>query len=149
MSGTNLSEEKRQLSSLKKKAAVALATGAALFATPNTASADERVALDWGRVIVEADQLARQGTDRLFPVTPSTRRPEQPQDNFTQNATNTWFGVAPRMSLVARDWGATHRLFGDRLSVVDAMRLTRSARMVMTRVRLSDTRITPFAQLGL
>jgi hypothetical protein len=107
----------------------------------------ERASLDWSRVLVEADQIARSGTDKMFPA--PTARTDQAIDTYTQNATNTWFGVAPRMSFIARDWGATHRLFGDRLSVVDTQRLTRSARMVMWRVRLNDARFTPFAQLGL
>jgi hypothetical protein len=133
---------------LPKRAAIAIAMGAISFFASARAHADpERATLDWGRVLVEADQLARNGTDKMFPA--PTTRSEHPTDTYTQNATNTWFGVAPRMSFIARDWGATHRLFGDRLSVVDTQRLTRSARMVMWRVRLNDARLTPFAQLGL
>ena len=68
-----------------------------------------------------------------------------------QNATNSWFSFAPSVSLVARDWSSAYRVAGgDRLALVDALRLTSSTRMVLTRVRLSDkSRITPFAQVGL
>ena len=44
------------------------------------------------------------------------------------------------------------RLAGDRLSLVDAMRLSQSTRMIVTRVRFGDlqvSRVTPFAQVGL
>jgi opacity protein-like surface antigen len=68
---------------------------------------------------------------------------------LVQNSGNAWFGVAPSVSFVARDWGTSFRLSGDRLSLVDALRLSESTRMVLTRVRLSNnSRITPFVQLG-
>ena len=147
MATTSFSKKTRPNDGLKKRLGIAIAIGATFFATTSSAHADpERSTLDWSRVLVEVDQLARHGTDKMFPA---PTRHEHPTDTYTQSATNTWFGVAPRMSFIARDWGATHRLFGDRLSVVDTQRLTRSARMVMWRVRLNDTRITPFAQLGL
>ncbi len=127
--------------------------GATFFATTvvsREAHAEpERGTLDWGRVLVEMDQLARGGMEKKPQATPSKSEHQPTTDTYTQNATNPWFGVAPRMSFVARDWGATHRLFGDRLSIVDTQRLTRSARMVMMRVRMNDSRLTPFAQLGL
>jgi hypothetical protein len=52
---------------------------------------------------------------------------------------------------VARDWNEAYKVAGDgdRLALVDALRLTTSTRMVLTRVRLNDSRISPFAQVGL
>ena len=60
-----------------------------------------------------------------------------------------WFGVAPRVTLVARDWASSTRLAGDRLSLVEEMRLSASTRMVVGRARLSAARFTPFLQAGI
>jgi hypothetical protein len=51
------------------------------------------------------------------------------------------------MTIVARDWGHSHVVSG-RMSLSEAMRLSRSSRMVVSRFRLSGGRITPFVQLG-
>ena len=91
-------------------------------------------------------------------MTPSTTpsrasdRPVSTADPYEGNPGNAWFGAAPRVSFVARDWGTSLRLAGDRLSLVDAMRLSQSTRMIVTRVRFGDlrfARVTPFAQVGL
>ena len=58
------------------------------------------------------------------------------------------FGGTPSLSLVARDWGGTQVLMGQ-TSVGDTLRLSRSIRMVVTRVRLSEGKVAPFASLGL
>lgn len=58
-------------------------------------------------------------------------------------------GLTPHVSLVARDWGATHTVLGKHLSVSDQIRLSRSSRMIVTRLRLGDDRLSPFTQLGL
>jgi len=113
------------------------------------------------RLLLDIDVLARRGADALesprctpagcfhaAQAAPLTLVGQQGDPN-TQNAGNAWFGVAPRVSLVARDWGSAYRVAGDRLAVVDAVRLSSSTRMVLSRVRLSDRRFTPFAQLGL
>jgi hypothetical protein len=49
---------------------------------------------------------------------------------------------------VARDWGVSQVLWGH-LALTDQFRLSRSSRMVVTRVRLSDGRLTPFVHVGL
>ncbi|MBS2013990.1 MAG: hypothetical protein JST00_13960 [Deltaproteobacteria bacterium] len=133
------------------------------LAAPAAAHADPGDKVDWARVLVELDVLARRGVEvfdaqRCAEVlrgngssgcyVENVRR-ERALDPNMQNAGNAWFGVAPRVSLVARDWGAAFKVAGDRLALVDALRLTSSTRMVMTRVRLSDRRFTPFVQLGL
>ena len=46
--------------------------------------------------------------------------------------------LAPRMSLVARDWGESQRLVGRPRASTDQLRPTRSSRMVVSRVRLAD-----------
>lgn len=109
------------------------------------------------RVLVELDLVARRGADVIdtprctaagcYAAPPALRLAHNPDPN-PHNAGNAWFGVAPTVSLVARDWGAAYKVAGDRLALVDAMRLTSSTRMVLSRVRLNGHRITPFAQLG-
>jgi hypothetical protein len=58
-----------------------------------------------------------------------------------------WVGPTPRVSLVARDWNASQVLWGH-LTVTDQMRLSRSSRMVVSRLRLAGGRLAPFAQIG-
>ncbi len=58
-----------------------------------------------------------------------------------------WVGAEPRMSLVARDWTGSRGLVGD-MTATDELRPTRSNRMVVSRLRLAEGRIVPFAQLG-
>jgi hypothetical protein len=62
---------------------------------------------------------------------------------------NAWFGVAPQVSFVARDWGGALSIAGGPLAVTDAIRVSRSSRMVMSRIRLGEGRVVPFGQLGL
>lgn len=130
---------------------------AVTFGVPSTAQADEsRGAIDWMTKLVQIDQYARTGSERPQLALPSrSRGSERPtlgtSEPYEQNAGNAWFGVAPRVSFVARDWATSTRLAGDRLSFFDAMRLSQSTRMIITRVRLGDlriSRVTPFAQVG-
>jgi hypothetical protein len=102
-----------------------------------------RLSIDWGKL---AD-LLRDGPAVLFGQRWNHGRLEQ-TFSAPPPAEWKWFGDSPQMSLVARDWGATQLIAG-RLTVTDQMRLSRSIRMVVSRVRLGDGRITPFAQLGL
>jgi len=130
-----------------------LSASAALVAMTigTTASADETRGIDWGRLLVGLDKYARTGAESPVVQTNAGAAHERGHQLYVHNEGNAWFGVAPSVTLVARDWGEAYRLAGDRLSLVDAMRLSSSTRMVMTRVRLSDSRlsrITPFAQLG-
>lgn len=119
-------------------------------AVPSPARADEPRGVDWEKAVVDLDRLARRGSER--PTTPSpasqTSRPTVSDDPSPQNLGAAWFGVAPRVTVVARDWSSSTRLAGDRLSVVDAFRLAQSTRMVVARTRLSNARFTPFIQLG-
>jgi hypothetical protein len=139
---------------------LACAAAIAAMTLSTTAHADTagRATLDWDRLIVGLDRFARTG-DRaekpnvsvpaLHPTESATN--ERTQQLYVQNAGNAWFGVAPRVSLVARDWGSAYKLAGDQLSLADSMRLSASTRMVMSRVRFGDfgsTLVTPFAQLG-
>jgi hypothetical protein len=118
--------------------------------TTTTAHADPRP-VNWDAIIVGLDHFARTGSERpnLTPPPSQPSRPAASEDPNPQSLGNAWFGVAPRVTLVARDWATSTRLAGDRLSLVDAMRLSASTRMVVGRARLSATRFTPFVQVGL
>jgi hypothetical protein len=137
------------------KLAVACVAAVGLLTVAAPARADEsRAAIDWMTKLVQIDQYARTGSERSQPTVPSRadERTLPTSEPYEQNPGNAWFGVAPRVSFVARDWATSLRLAGDRLSVVDAMRLSRSTRMIVTRVRFGDlrvSRVTPFAQIGL
>jgi hypothetical protein len=102
------------------------------------------------KAITDLDHLARRSTEA---PTPSPRLQLSQQgvtdDPSPQNMGNAWFGVAPSVTLVARDWASSTRLAGDRMGFVEEVRLASSTRMVVGRVRLSATRFTPFLQVGL
>lgn len=132
---------------------IALAMFAAISVTfSSVARADVPPGVDWLKAIVELDQLARGGGKEAdgHKNSPARHsgRPTTTDDPSPQNMGNAWFGVAPRVTLVARDWASSTRLAGDRLSLVDGMRLSASTRMVVGRARLSGTRFTPFLQVG-
>lgn len=130
---------------LKLIAAAAATLGALAF--PSAAHAEPRV--DWIKGLIELDQLARGKPESATAAHASTHR-ARPDEPSPQNMGNAWFGVAPTVSLVARDWASSTRLAGERLAFVDEVRLAASTRMVLGRVRLgtSATRFTPFLQVG-
>jgi hypothetical protein len=103
----------------------------------------ERVRLDWDKLAM----AIRNGGDLLPHEQPW--RPPSPADTQSPSpATSRPPGLTPNVSLVARDWGGAQLLVGH-LLLTDQIRLSRSMRMVLTRVRLADERIAPFAQIGL
>jgi hypothetical protein len=59
-----------------------------------------------------------------------------------------WLGAGIVVSLVARDWQGATRLVGGPLAVTDAIRTSRSSRMVVARIGLGGGRIVPFVHLG-
>lgn len=134
-----------------KLAAVAVVAVASMTIA-SVAHADEPRGVDWIQSLVDLDRMARGGAER--PTSPTTAprhagRPAPVDDPSPQNMGNAWFGVAPRVTLVARDWASSTRLAGDRLSLVEEMRLSASTRMVVGRARLSAARFTPFLQAGI
>lgn len=130
-------------------AAASIAT--MLAASTNTARAEEPRGVDWGKLLVDLDRFVRTGAERPVVAPPPSQTGRAPisDDPSPQNLGSAWFGVAPRVTLVARDWASSTRLAGDRLSLVDGLRLSASTRMVVGRARLSGARFTPFIQLGL
>jgi hypothetical protein len=133
---------------LKLSAAAIVALGATTITT--AAHADEARGVDWVGALADLDRFARTGSERPTVYALDARaRPQATDDPSPQNLGNAWFGVNPRVTLVARDWASSTRIAGDRLSVVESVRLAASTRMVVGRARLSNTRFTPFVQVGL
>lgn len=99
-----------------------------------------RLVIDWSKV---ADAL-RDGESFVKPREVTAHTTSTGADRERER----WFGVSPHVSLVARDWGGAQQLVGH-LSITDQLRLSRSSRMVVTRVRLADGIVRPFAQIGL
>ena len=130
-----------------KIAAMAAVAAATFVAAPAKAAPP----VDWMKVLVEADHFVRTGS--MESGTPKFQakieRPkltiDEPSPN---NMGNAWFGIAPKVTLVARDWSSSTRLMGDKMGFVENLRLAQSTRMVVSRVRLNSARFTPFMQLG-
>lgn len=122
--------------------AIAL-TLAAFSCVARTAQAEQGLALrvDWGKL----GALLQHGSSPLQ----LKEAPADGRDRYGSGAPDAppWLGTSLRVSLVARDWGASQILWGN-LSITDQMRLTRSTRMVVSRVRFANGRIAPFGQLG-
>jgi hypothetical protein len=143
---------------------IATALVATLVATTaaSTAQAEPAPSVDWAHVLGDLDALARRGADVLdsprcsqagcqTDTNATASAPERISATSVQTTGTAWFGLAPTFSLVARDWSSAYKVAGsgDRLALVDALRLTSSTRMVLSRVRVNDSRISPFAQVGL
>jgi hypothetical protein len=146
--------------SLLTFAAAALATLLATSSASADGAASTPKGVDWTRVVTDLDRVARSGADvldspRCSPsgcetsTNATAAAPERGLKLNVQDTTNDLLAFRPMMSLVARDWNSSFRVAGDRLALIDAMRLTTSTRMVLARVRMSDARIAPFAQVGL
>jgi hypothetical protein len=133
---------------MERKYSLAAMTAIAVFAVSGTAKADPNLKVDWGRALVELDGYVRGGGENSGAQ--AAARADKPNDDpFVLNGGNAVAGVTPRVALVARDWATAYRVAGDRLSLADAMRLSSSTRMVITRVRFDVGRFRPFLQLGL
>jgi len=136
-------------------------TAAFALATTFASSAAMADTNEWGRVLSDLDAVSRKGADvldspRCTPAGCQTdtnataAAPERGVKPNVQDTTNDHLVTfRPSVSLVARDWGSSFRVAGERLALVDALRLTSSTRMVLTRFRMTDSRISPFAQVGI
>jgi hypothetical protein len=133
----------------KKALPFVMSAFAALAAlAPSVAKAEQpRLTLDWGRMLqVGSFYLARESEPQKF-LHP--RVPELAHPVDSPELGSALFGVAPNVSLVARDWGSAKSLAGGPIALTDAMRVSRSCRMVLSRIRLGVGRVVPFAQLGI
>ncbi|HEY3817426.1 MAG TPA: hypothetical protein VGL81_09660 [Polyangiaceae bacterium] len=109
--------------------------------TPSVAAADDglRFSVDWDKLAV----VLHEGAAAFLPHEPlHTETVDQ-----AQGKPESFFGTSPRLALVARDWGVSQVLWGH-LAVTDQFRLSRSSRMVVTRLRLADGRFAPFVHIG-
>jgi len=142
------------------RTALKLTTAAFAVATTLASSAAMADTNEWARVLSDLDAVSRKGADvldspRCTPAGCQTdtnataAAPERGVKLNVQDTTNDLVTFRPTVSLVARDWGSSFRVAGERLALVDALRLTASTRMVLTRFRMTDARISPFAQVGL
>lgn len=115
---------------------MAMAVALATSMVASVASADDPL-----RASVAWDQLGlvlHQGAASLLPRDAPAAEASAPRP---------WLGTDPHVSLVARDWGMSQVLWGH-LTVTDQLRLSRSSRMGVGRLRLAGGRIAPFVQLG-
>lgn len=121
---------------------------AALVASSSRASADDfpRLHVDWEKLaeLMRSDAFSFLPTMDVTPG-PSASMHGAPQEPQTESK---WIGLSPHWSIIARDWRSSQLLVGQ-ASIIDLVRLSRSTRMAVTRLRLSDTRFAPFAQIGL
>ncbi len=120
-----------------------LALAWVLLAAPAAASEPGRLGVDWSllaEVLRTPPQLLRSSA--------SATSASAPVDAADEAAAVPWVGRAPRLSLVARDWADCRPLLGA-LSLIDELRPSSSSRMVVSRLRLADGRVSPFAQVGL
>ena len=109
------------------------------------ANANDRLLVDWGKL---AD-LLRDG--HFLPTPQEQQSPSavlEARAPSLSTGESPWLGASPHVSLVARDWSGAQLLMGH-LVLTDQLRLSRSCRMVLTRVRLVDGRFTPFLQAGI
>jgi hypothetical protein len=149
-----------RLSSSIATTLVATAIATATTSTVSTTARADTPLVDWSRLLSDLDRVARDGADVLdsprcsqagcqTDTNATAFAPERVVQSHADNTGDRWFGFAPKFGIVARDWSSAYKVAGDRLALVDELRLTSSTRMVLSRVRLNDSRISPFAQVGL
>jgi hypothetical protein len=123
--------------------AVAGALAFAATSTAGPARADggmPRLSVEWNKL----EKVLREGPGFLLP------RPVDPSISHearSREGEGKWFGSSPDLSVVLRDWGGSQPLLGQ-LTLIDQLRLSRSSRMFVSRVRLTDGRFAPFAHVG-
>jgi hypothetical protein len=123
--------------------AIAGVVALAAWLTGSDARADDRlrISIDWARLAgVMHDFSAFLPRESWQPGVEHGSRINQEQPRS--------FGLSPHLSLFARDWGSTQLLLGH-LAPTDQVRLSRSSRMVVSRVRIVGERFAPFVQAGL
>jgi hypothetical protein len=106
------------------------------------ADAKLRLSVDWSKL----ESVLREGPDAFLPR--ESWAPAADRSPAASPSEPKWFGLSPHVSLIARDWGGAQLLLGH-MALTDQLRLSRSSRMVVTRVRLADGRFAPFAHVGL
>jgi hypothetical protein len=127
------------------KAVSALAFAGAMLLTPRAANAD----VDRAFGHVELPDLALAGYNWFSTADrwTSHRSPVMESGRLDPDVAPT-FGQRLALTVVARDWSVTHPLKGED-GVVDRLRLTRSTRMAVSRVRMTGGVVVPYLQVGL
>ena len=143
------SPEPRDARSCPSKPAIFVCVVAAAFflATAARAETTARWTVDWAKL---ADVI-QNGAAGLIPL--ETPHPAQARyDSKSPPPGSPWLfpneAVRLAVSLVARDWGGAQLLVGH-LTLIDQLRLSRSSRMIVTRVRIAQGPIVPFVQAGI
>src|ERR1700733_2849369 len=113
-----------------------LATACSLaisLAVTADARADEvRLTVDWERIVSKGMKLLETKSEGEREPSARAEHSEVPVTHAnTGEMGSAWFGVALNVSFVARDWGSALRLAGGPIAVTDAVRVSRSSRMVM------------------
>ncbi len=121
----------------------ALALASSLVGGQANAGGTFRLSVEWSKL----ESVLREGPDAFLPRESWAHTQDRPQ-GAAEPGEPKWFGLSPHVSLIARDWGGAQLLLGH-LALTDQLRLSRSSRMVVTRVRLADGRFAPFAHVGL
>jgi hypothetical protein len=106
-----------------------------------------RWSVDWSKL----GDVIHNGAASLLPL--ETPHPAQERyDNRSPPPGSPWLfpneAVRLAVSLVARDWGGAQLLVGH-LTLIDQLRLSRSSRMIVTRVRMAQGPIVPFVHVGI
>jgi hypothetical protein len=124
----------------------------ALWLVANDADANDglHLSIDWGKLgALLHDGAALLPQESWRPQSDGPANVDQKSRSASTQASELrWLGGSPHLSLVARDWSGAQLLVGH-LMLTDQVRLSRSCRMVLSRVRLADGRIAPFGQIGL
>jgi hypothetical protein len=123
--------------------ACAVALVSVLMGASRTAEAAPIATLD-----VDWERLAEAVRDARHFFGERESKNEQSRARAVQDAAEPRGGLSPHLSLVARDWGGTEALFGG-MTVRDQVRLSRSSRMMISRVRFMEGRFAPFFEVGL
>ncbi|MDB4995051.1 MAG: hypothetical protein JWM74_2483 [Myxococcaceae bacterium] len=116
---------------------------------PGDASRTLSESLKW--IAMKADAKRDYG-DRFEQGAPmvllSSARPAAPSPEGKVDDTSA--GALPRLraSVIARDWGGSYAIVGSDLPC-DNIRLTRSSRMLVSRMSLGDWKITPWAHVAI
>ncbi len=124
--------------------AAAAGLGAVLSSSTARAESSLHLSVDWRKL----EAVLREGPAAFLPQpmeTPASQAAGEPRADRNDMK---WFGLSPHVSLIARDWGGAQLLVGH-LALTDRLRLSRSSRMFVSRVRLADGRFAPFAHVGL
>jgi hypothetical protein len=125
-------------------AAVGLVAAALLSSA--RAHADQRLhlGLEWDKLA----EVIRSGGASLLPEMGWNFSGAAADPAVATGDDSPWMGRSPRVTVVARDWGGAGLVLG-RLTPTDEIRLSRSVRMLLARVRAPAGRFVPFAHIAL